>query len=64
MAYDKQKAIQAAKEEKQKMKEKIQESIESWAVQPEALAAFFQFSEKFSYKYSFRMRGKSPDIPS
>src|SRR5699024_10286528 len=32
----------------------IQESIESWAVQPEALAAFFQFSEKFSYQYSFR----------
>ena len=54
MAYDKQKAIQAAKEEKKKMKEKIQESIESWAVQPEALAAFFQFSEKFSYQYSFR----------
>ena len=48
MAYDKQKAIQAAKEEKQKMEEKIQKSIESWAVQPEALAAFFQFSEKFS----------------
>ena len=32
MAYDKQKAFQAAKEEKKKMKEKIQESIESWAV--------------------------------
>ena len=48
MAYDKQKAIQAAKEEKQKMEEKIQESIESWAVQPEALCGFF-----FNFPKSF-----------
>ena len=53
MAYDKQKAIQAAKEEKQKMKEKIQESIESWAVQPEALAAFFNFPKSFPINIPF-----------
>lgn len=54
MAYDRRKAIQAAKEEKKKMEEKIREAIESWSANPETLVEFFQFAEKFSYKYSFR----------
>ena len=54
MAYDKKAAIQAAREEKKRMEEEIQDAIESWAINPDALIEFFQFSEKFSYQYSFR----------
>lgn len=54
MAYNRREAIQAAKEEKKKMREKIREAIESWSANPETLVEFFQFAERFSYKYSFR----------
>lgn len=54
MTYDKKAAVQAAKEEKAKMEEKIQETIQSWTENPEALAEFFRFSGEFSYQYSFR----------
>lgn len=54
MTYDKQAAGKAAKEEKEKMKETIQEAIKGWSVNPKSLIEYFQFSEKFSYQYSFR----------
>lgn len=54
MPYDKKAAIQAANEEKKKMEVSIQEAIQSWSANPDALVEFFQFSEKFSYQYSFR----------
>lgn len=54
MTYDKQAAMKAAKEEKEKMKETIQEAIKGWSVNPKSLIEYFQFAEKFSYQYSFR----------
>lgn len=54
MRYDKKAAIQAANEEKKKMEVSIQEAIQSWSANPDALVEFFQFSEKFSFQYSFR----------
>ena len=50
MPYDKKAAIQAANEEKKKMEVSIQEAIQSWSANPDALVEFFQFSENKIHK--------------